>query len=176
MASNAHDALSHRLADIDQLLNAHAAVGGTERGRRFEVVALNRAAVLLLSAHLEGYLEDLMAEALNAVHGGLSPSSLTQRFANPSTGNIDSLFAFLGLTKPCDSISWRRAGNAAVKKNINELVATRNQIAHGSVGVTVYKSQVTRYRTYVTGFAKGFDNLVRGRVASLTGSAPWSAV
>jgi len=174
MASTAYDALSSRLDDIDQLMAAHGAVGGVERGRRFEVEALNRAAVLLLSAHLEGYLEDLLSEAVSAVHTGLATDDLTKRFANPTTGNVDGLFRFLGLNKPCDSISWQRAGNAAVKKNINELVETRNAIAHGTTGVTVHKRMVTRYRQYVVGFAKRFDNLVRDRVATLTGTSPWS--
>ena len=174
MASGAHDNLSARLDDLDQLMVAHEAVGGTERGRRFGVVALNRASVLLLSAHLEGYLEELMAEALDAVHTGLSPSELTGRFANPSTGNIDNLFAFLGLHKPSDSISWQAAGNTAVKKNINELVDTRNRIAHGATGVAVSKVEVKRFRGYVVGFAKAFDNLVRGRLRTLTGNYPWT--
>lgn len=175
MPSAAHDALSVRLVDVDQLMAAHTAVGGTARGRRFEVVALNRASVLMLSAHLEGYLEDLMAESVGAIHGGLSAQGLTQRFANPSTGNIDNLFAFLGLSKPCDALSWRAAGNAAVKRNINKLVESRNAVAHGSTGVAVSKADVTRYRRYVGGFAKGFDNLARDRVIVLTGSAPWTA-
>jgi len=173
MASRAYHNLFARLDDIEQLMAAHEAVGGTERGRRFGLVALNRASVLLLSAHLEGYLEELMAEALDTVHTGLSPSELTGRFANPSTGNIDKLFAFLGLSKPCDSISWQAAGNDAVKRNINELVETRNRIAHGATGIAVSKVKVTRYQRYVVGFTRAFDNLVRDRVKTLTGTSPW---
>lgn len=93
--------------------------------------------MLPLSAHLEGYLEDLMDEAILAINKDLSPANPTGRFANPSIGNINNLFAFLGMGTPCDSFSRRSAGNAAVKKNINELVQTRNRIAHGGTGETV---------------------------------------
>lgn len=86
------------------------------------------------------------------------------------------LFGFLGLDKPCDSISWQKAGNAAVKRNINELVEKRNSMAHGTTGVTVYKTEVTRYYRYVVGFAKGFDDLVGDRVEALTGQRPWTTL
>ena len=69
MPSNALAALASRLVDVDQLMAAHAAVGGDKRGRRYEVVGLNRAAVLMLSAHFEGYIEDVMREALAAIAG-----------------------------------------------------------------------------------------------------------
>jgi hypothetical protein len=173
MGSNALAALSTRLEDIGQLMAAHAAVGGTNRGRRFYVDALNRASVLLLSGHLEGYLEDLLEEALAAVHPGIEAKPLISRFSNPSIGRINALFAVLGMERPCDHVRWRNASNASVKRNINQLVEERNRIAHGTVGVQAYKDQVTRYRQYVTGFARRFDDLVRQRVAELTGVQPW---
>jgi hypothetical protein len=107
---------------------------------------------------------------------GLSGAALTGRFANPTTGNINNLFAVLGLAKPSDSVSWRKAGNEAVKRNVNELVETRNAIAHGTTGVDVSKATVEQYRKYVVGFARGFDNLVRARVEHLAGIAPWTPV
>lgn len=58
MPSEAHRALKDRLRDVDQLMKAHEAVGGPEAGRRNYVEGLNRAAVLMLCAHFEGYVED----------------------------------------------------------------------------------------------------------------------
>ncbi len=101
---------------------------------------------------------------------------MTHRFANPSTGNVDRLFAVLGLNQPSDSVSWQHAGNDAVKRNINQLVDSRNAIAHGATGVDVSKATVERYRKYVVGFAGGIDNLVRARIGDVTGIAPWTAV
>lgn len=175
MPSKAHAALSHRLKDVDQLMDAHSKVGGDQPGRRYALEALNRASILLLSAHLEGYLEDLMAEAILAVNGHLVADRVISTFSNPSIGNIDRLFAFLGLEKPSGKVKWSNAGNEAVKRNINLLVGARNQIAHGATDVRVTKVQVMRYRGYVVGFAKAFDRIVHDRVVVLTGNAPWPA-
>jgi hypothetical protein len=158
---------------VDQLMNAHAAVGGKQRGRRFEVVGLNRAAILMLSAHFEGYLEDVMAEALSALNQQLDPKPLTGSFHNPWPDRIDDLFAFLGMNKPARNVSWRRASNQSVRSNLEKLVRTRNRLAHGTTGVTVYKSEVTSLRKYVEGFAQRFDGLVRVQVHALTGAYPW---
>lgn len=175
MSSNAYAALTTRLQDVDELMAAHVAVGGTQRGRRFEVEGLNRAAVLMLSAHFEGYLEDVMAEALGSLNGQLDPQPLVGGFHNPWPDRIDELFAFLGMSKPSRDISWQRAGNPAVRKNLEDLVRKRNQLAHGAMGVRVYKTDVTRFRRYVEGFAVRFDALVRNRVRRLVGSYPWPA-
>ncbi len=98
MPSKAPDDLAERLKDIDQLITAHDAVvrmrrakhrarhagDPTEeavttlatlvsplgRGRVAKVEALNRAAVVLLSAHLEGYIEDLYAQAASSLLQG----------------------------------------------------------------------------------------------------------
>jgi hypothetical protein len=175
MPSQALTSLTDRLTDVDQLMTAHAAVGGTQRGRRFEVEGLNRAAVLMLSAHFEGYLEDVMAEALAALNQHLDPRPLTGGFHNPWPDRIDELFAFLGMTKPSKAVSWQRASNAAVRENLNKLVRTRNRLAHGTTGVTVYKTEVTSLRKYVEGFAQRFDGLVRDQVRTLTGTYPWTA-
>lgn len=175
MPSQALAALTDRLQDVDQLMDAHRAVGGDQRGRRFEVEGLNRAAVLMLSAHFEGYLEDVMAEALAAVNPQLEVKPLTGGFHNPWPDRIDDLFAFLGMDKPSKSISWQKAGNAAVRNNLEKLVRTRNRLAHGATNVQVYKTEVTSLRKYVEGFSERFDAAVRDQVHTLTGTHPWPA-
>ena len=153
---------------------AHRAAGGVDPGRRYDVEGLNRAAILMLCAHLEGYLEDLMSEALSAIHTDLNPKTLTGSFHNPWPDRVDDLFAFLGMSKPCRQISWQRAGNDAVRSNLERLVQTRNRIAHGTVGVTVHMTDIRRYRGYVEGFTPRFDRLVRQQMRALTGTYPWS--
>lgn len=102
MPSTALKGLTLRLKDIDQLMEAHAAREGTQRGRRFDVEGLN----------------------------------------------------------------------ASVKKALRDLVDMRNHIAHGVLDVTVYKRDVTRYRSYVTGFAERVDEVVRRRVEEITDDGP----
>jgi hypothetical protein len=50
MPSKAYAGPATRLTDVDQLMNAHTAVAGGKRGRKYEVEGLNRAAVLMLSS------------------------------------------------------------------------------------------------------------------------------
>lgn len=152
---------------------AHATIAGPQPGRKYEVVGINRAAVLMLSAHFEGYLEDLMAESLAAINPSLQPPALTGGFHNPWPDRIDGLFAFLDMERPSREISWQRAGNKAVRNNLEELVRRRNEIAHGTTGVTVYKDDVVRARKYVEGFSTRFDKAVRGQLHKLTGRYPW---
>jgi HEPN superfamily RiboL-PSP-like protein len=172
MPSEALGALTERLRDVDQLMKAHEAVGGLEPGRRYDVEGLNRAAVLMLCAHLEGYVEDLMTEALAALNTDLDPKPLLAHFHNPWPDRIDDLFGFIGMEAPCRGVSWQRAGNLSVRTNLGELVQTRNRIAHG-VAVNVRKVDVTRYRRYVEGFTASFDRSVRSHVRGLTGQNPW---
>ena len=56
---------------------------------------------------------------------------------------------------------------------MNDLVRTRNKIAHGTTGVVVYKSDIRRFRRYVEGFAKRFDAKLRMQIRSITGTNPW---
>ncbi len=152
---------------------AHRAVAGGKRGRKYEVEGLNRAAVLMLSSHFEGYLEDVMGEALAAVNAKLGAPTLTGGFHNPWPDRIDQLFSFLGMHKPSRSICWQKASNASVRTNLEKLVRTRNKLAHGTTGVQVYKTDVTSLRKYVEGFAQRFDAAVRAQVKTLTGKDPW---
>lgn len=73
MPSKALENLAGRLNDIDQLLKAHKAVAGGKVGRAYEVAALNRAGVVLLSAHLEGFIEDLVKECVSLLHANNVP-------------------------------------------------------------------------------------------------------
>jgi hypothetical protein len=172
MPSRAFNKLQTRLSDVDDLLNAHAAVGGKEPGRRRGLAGLNRAAVVMLCAHLEGYVEDLFGEALKKMHPRLDDARLVSRFHNPWPAEIDSLFATIGLAD-ASKLSWRRAGAKAVVTNLNDLVRTRNKIAHGATDVEVSKATVTRFRKYVEGFAQGLDDKVAFHILSSTKKLPW---
>src|SRR3990172_1425349 len=67
MPSRSLRKLVTRLRDIEQLLENHTIIGGTGRGRRWNLESLNRAGLVLCSAHLEGFVEDLFEEAGRAV-------------------------------------------------------------------------------------------------------------
>lgn len=79
------------------------------------------------------------------------------------------------MKKPSKSISWQKASNKSVRDNLEKLVRTRNKLAHGTTGITVYKDDVTIARKYVEGFSLRFDKAVRTQLKKLTGQYPWSA-
>jgi RiboL-PSP-HEPN len=177
MPSQAFLALSDRLKDLDDLKLAHADATSAHQnnpGRRWNVHGLNRSAILLLSAHLEGYLEDLMEEALRAVDPHLDGAPLRRGFANPRPSFIDKFFALLGITDVTKdpSIHWPGASNTRVRARLSGLVDLRNQIAHGQQS-TVQLNTVKRYRRLVVYFTRRIDAVVRAHLTSITGVVPW---
>jgi hypothetical protein len=168
------ESLQTRLADVDDLMNAHVSIGG-KAGRPRGVEGLNRAAIVMLCAHLEGYVEDLFREALKAVHPKLDAAPLLNRFNTPKPANIDALFGAIGLPKASGGISWRGVDEEAVTKSLNKLVETRGRIAHGrGVAVHVPKETVVRFRRYVEGFTREFDQRVWLHVlVTMKGKPSW---
>ena len=76
MRSKSHNSLHKRLQDLAQLYAAHTARAGTSAGRKYGVDALNRAGLVLLSAHLEGFIEDLVKETIDVIIANSVPMKL----------------------------------------------------------------------------------------------------
>lgn len=177
--SQARQALDARLSDLDDLELAHAdadadAEHANNPGRRWNVHGLNRGGILLLSAHLEGYLEDLMEEALAAINPTLNGRPLRRGFTNPTARRIDEFYELLGLQDATKhpSIRWQNATNQTVRRKLGDLVALRNQIAHGQQ-TTVHLTRVTHFRGIVVRFAARFDEVIRQHLTNVLGAAPW---
>jgi len=206
MSSQAYRNLDGRMRDIEQLLEAHKALtqfqrarraveeagGGLlqisevvdrlvsepGRGRRTEVDALNRAAIVLLCAHLQGYVEDLFSEAARVLLSStvknvevLIEQGMSS-FSNPHAYRIDRLFASIGLPTITNNLSWQRASNESIKRRLTEYIRTRNGIAHGSQdGVT--KQKVVKFKRFVEVFARNFDEAVSNEIAAVVGKKPW---
>src|SRR5207248_5023355 len=132
---------------------------GPPKQRRLR--GLGRAGVVMLCAHLEGYIEDLFRESFVAIHPKLQPETVVSRFHNPWPRAIDDLFATIGLPNASKGIRWQSGANLeAVRAKLNDLVDTRNRIAHGATDVQVRKKKVISYRRYVIGFAQRLDERV----------------
>jgi hypothetical protein len=54
-----------RAKALDEIAEAHAAVGGSARGRRFATQQINRSYTVLLAAHFQGYSRDLHSECVD---------------------------------------------------------------------------------------------------------------
>ncbi len=67
MPSVALTQLKDRLGDLDQLNRAHGMFTKGRKGRQWFTMPLNRAAIVLLCAHFEGFLEDIFEEYVQAL-------------------------------------------------------------------------------------------------------------
>ena len=148
------------------------------RGRPPALGALNRAAIVLLCAHLQGYFEDVYDEAADFLLGstvkdvGVLKNSGKSGFGNPHSERVDGLFASLGLPEMTGDIEWSRCKNKQVKARLKEFIQLRNKIAHGE-RVRVTKRNVTVTKAFVERLAGKFDERLFEVMHELTGQEPW---
>lgn len=176
---------------LDEMCRAHAAVGGTQRGRRFATQQINRSYAVLLSSQFQGFCRDLHSECVDHLVNSLSPAALQpivraeftrsrqldSRNAQP--GSIGSDFGRLGID------FWMRveahhAANPTRKSVLDALNAWRNAIVHQDFDptklggtATLHLSTVRRWRKDCGYLARSFDEVMRRHIQSLTGASPW---
>jgi len=205
MPSSALQSLETRLKEIDQLLTAHGALTRLRRaelalqtapaslqavgnainllvtspgpGRPAQVEALNKASIALLSAHLQGFVEDLFEEATRKLLNGKVPDIETLVAAatlrgNPTWDNVSRLFATVGFPSVLDGIRWQKCSTVTVRNRLKGLNELRNRIVHGGTE-SVGKGQVEQFRAFVQNLAIRLDGKVATAVRTVTGSNPW---
>jgi len=206
MPSQARTNLDSRLNDVDQLLNAHTAitkfrnakaaaqrlpgdltqaanvftalVTDPGRGKPKEVDAINRAAYVLLTSHLQGFVDDLHREVglLIVGHDATDPNAVVKMLgnnrSNPHVNVIDKMFASLGIYDVMDQLSWRNCTNATVKKRLTTALETRNKIAHGR-RERITKANVIQLKGFVVHFADALDAEICQKSQARIGRAPW---
>lgn len=206
MTSQALTNLSSRLNDIDQLMEAHKVltqmqkarkaagdIGGDiakisavinslvtdpGKGRRKEVDALNRSAFVLLSAHLQGFVEDLHSETANIVLTGKVNDiakvidQAKPRSSNPHADIIEKMFSGIGIFEIMEDIAWQKTSNKSVRKRLTDNIVVRNKIAHGAKE-KITKQKVTQFRDFVERLAEKLDEKVAQKIEEETGTNPW---
>lgn len=193
------------MRDVDQLITAHETVikfnrfqsqrSGTQTttdflnrlsdlvgpltpGRPPDVMAINRAGIVLLSAHLEGFIEDLHKLAATTLLAGkvLDLDEMiraAQRpFNNPNQEKVTALFVTIGMPEILVGISWTRTDNKKVRTRLDDFVGLRNRIAHGGQE-PVHTERVRYWKRYVETLAPKLDAKVGREIARLTGTPPW---
>src|SRR5665213_535366 len=129
-----------RNAAMDEIENAHAMVGGSERGRRYATQQINYSYAALLSSHFQGFCRDLHSECVDQIvavtpaplQGFLRPELLWNRSlgrGNPHPGAIGSDFNRLGI-EFWKEIHALDARNKRRSEMLQELIDWRNAIAH----------------------------------------------
>ncbi len=209
MSTKALDQFYERLEDINRLLESHQALShiksldtfssrqtdwlqalahvqsvfsGPLRGRRWGMEALNRAGIVLLTAHLEGYVEDLFEEASKVIVStvfdqnhydvDMFVSRAIARFGNPWPDQIDVLFALLGSKKVTDGIGWGGLPKKAIRDRLGDLIKLRNEIAHGE-RPSVTRKQLLQESRFVRQYAKNLDKRTYDNVLKIAGVPLW---
>jgi hypothetical protein len=184
--------LGLRSASLDEIEDAHRAVGGAGPGRRTATMQINCAYAVLLSSQFQGFCRDLHEEAMDHLLATsvLPPLQILVRMniqfgrkmdrGNPNSGNLGSDFGRLGLNF-WPQLDAHRVQNRHRRILLEELNEWRNAIAHQDFAgamlksgrVTLHLAQVQSWRKACDGLARSFDEVLRIHLHSLIGTYPW---
>jgi hypothetical protein len=182
-------------ADLDDIVDAHATVAGTQRGRRAATAQVNQAYVMLLSSHFQRFCRDLHTEAIDHFVGALADpwarpvvvDRLTEsrklNLGNPNPGNIGSDFARLrcNVWPAMAQLDARTPGRRARLERLNRW---RNAIAHqdfrsegdldlGGGRTDLRFGDVEDWRRACDQLAGTMDAAVAAELTALVGRSPW---
>jgi hypothetical protein len=192
--SNAHQAWAGIRSDaLDQMVSAHAALGGAGPGRRYATAQVVHAYAVLLSSHFQGFCRDLHSEVSDHIANGTQPAAagvvvrelLTAGrkldTGNPNPGNIGADFGRFGFT--WDAVRNHDARNQARQARLEALNRWRNAIAHqdltkanldlGGGRLALRMADVSSWRASCDGLAASFDEVVADTAQAVTGVRPW---
>lgn len=180
---------TQRLSALDEIEIAHRGIGGSGRGRRYATQELNYGYAMLLSSHFQAFCRELHSECANFMVTALAPLALKlalrdallrgrkldQGNANP--GNLGSDFAVFGL-KFWEKVKKLDSRNQARQSLLETLNVWRNAIAHRDFsrmpeGPTLHLQRVRAWRAACNQLAGAFDDVMRGHLQAVTGTAPW---
>ena len=175
MESKARAELSRRLADVDELVEAHGALTGTARGRRRKGPAITRAGVVLLTAAMEAFVEELFEEACDKVFAVLADEErkalykeTSRRLNTANVQNTNLLFFNLGVPWILSGVRWQNCSNAYFCERLDRLIETRGRIAHGKQPV-VWLGRLRAWKTMVEKYAEVLERKVADHIESTTG-------
>jgi hypothetical protein len=174
---------------LDRMEQAHRAVGGSSRGRRYATQQINQSYLVLLSSHFQQFCRDLHSEAVDHLLRGLDPALLlvvqpvfiSDRKldrGNPTPGNLGSDFGRLGMTFWPDVNALHRR-NAARAKRLELMGHWRNAIAHQDFAgnarhlggrTEIALADVRRFRSTCGALALGFDSAVLSHIKAVAGA------
>ena len=175
---------------LGEIENAHAMVGGTERGRRYATQQINYSYTALLSSHFQGFCRDLHSECVDHVVALLPPQVqgfMRREFlwnrslarGNPHPGAIGSDFDRLGVDIWA-GVYALDARNNRRRELLQQLVDWRNAIAHQDFdpvvpgGIpTLHLARVRAWRSAVNALVRSFDQAMYNYLLGLGGPAPW---
>jgi hypothetical protein len=171
--------------ELNEIEQAHAAIGGKKPGRRHATQQINRAYVVLLASQFQRYCRALHSECVDYLVPNLLPLNLqpsvrtllTQdlqlKSKNAQPASIGADFNRFGVD------FWTEVAVNDPRKVeqhlLQELNTSRNAIAHQDFDdERVFRlREVRRWRRACERLAKWFDEVMRRHLENLTGTSPW---
>jgi hypothetical protein len=176
---------------LDEIVTAHATVGGRGRGRRYATKEINHAYAVLLSSQFQRFCRDLHTESVDHIVRSLAPATLRPVVratflesrkldkGNPNPGNLGSDFGRLGLNL-WSTVIAQSPRNAARQSKLSYLADWRNAIAHHDLDPhalnpppPLHLQHVKAWRSVCNALTAEFDGALRTHLATLVGHAPW---
>lgn len=177
---------------LDEIAHAHAAVGGTARGRRYTTQQINRVYVLLVASKFQGFCRDLHSECVDHLVAIINPPAPMRQLVrlefgrgrqldrgNAQSGSIGADFDRLGI-RFWDELNGYNAATPSWRGDMDTLNHWRNAIAHedftsprlGGI-MNLRLAQVRLWRQSCGRLARAMDEVMRQHLRTLTGVAPW---
>jgi hypothetical protein len=199
MSSSAYQEwVGSRKSRIDELLSAHASVGGSGRGRRWRTEQLNWSITMRLAGEFQGFARELHDQAIDCVVSQVAISnptlgnivrismsrdrSLDRVNANPSA--LQKNFSHLGLILWSALDTASRGRSNRWKTELESLNLARNAIAHddqknflklqaaGKFPITL--STVKTWRRSLDSLTVTMDDVVGSYLGNVIGGPrPW---
>lgn len=169
---------------VDELIAARQDQHGGGRGAPALVrpdvrqgAAINRSCMVMLSALLQGYIDDVFVEcvpiAFPAIAAAPNYESLLgelRKGGNPNSKNISALFRKLGVPDVMAGLNWQHTTPQDIAAKLDEINQIRNRIAHSSplsLNGQPYRLKLARVQTlrnFCAAFAARFEIHARLRV------------
>lgn len=181
---------------LDQLIQAHTAVGGAGAGRRWATAELNKALLLRVAAQFQGFAKDLHAESAITFGSLAQPADATiarvissglqtKRDLDRSNAQPDSLASDFGRFGVVlwDEMKLRDARSPARREHFSWFNTARNALAHDDAaklakvlaeGYKVDLASIRRWRSVLDAIAGTMDEVMASHLARLFSvPKPW---
>ncbi len=166
---------------VDELVQARKAQHGGGRGAPLLLnnhrigASINRSCMAMLSALLQGYVEEVFQVAAKRVFPSLGNDQKAfedywnqlKYWGNPSDANIKKLFLKIGIPDVMNNLSWQGTKKPVIIKRLDELNQIRNRIAHGGQKLSLNGkpylltlAKVVIYKNLVANFGARFEDHV----------------
>lgn len=197
MSRSKNETFDPLLKDVEELNTAHANLRTGNRGRQWDLAALNRSVIVLTVSAWEAYVEDLVLECVDLLRSPTQPAQpggsplawphnawpalnaevkrVAKQLHTPNPPNVKRLVATAtGLADVTLGWSYRRCNNAKAIQKLDELLTLRHQIAHGvHPRPVVHNKYATWAPLFVARIVECTESTLRSHLIGLGIPNPW---